>query len=103
MKKIVAWFVSKTKFGKTFGKAQSALDGYKAYLAGAALMIPGLLKLIIDIQERGLPAFTELGENPNYRMMLEGWAIIATRAAIAKTQRVTEVAAAESTVAAEKK
>jgi hypothetical protein len=68
------------------------------------MLIPGALNFILDLQsERGLPDLGSLASNPNYRMMLEGWAIIATRAAIAKTQRVAEVAAGEATMAAESK
>ena len=103
MKKMMNWFIGKTKVGKGVSSAQDFLDGYKAYIAGAAMMIPGVLNLILDFQRDGLPALTDLGHNPNYRLMLEGWGLMALRAGVAKVQRVSEVGAAEATVAAEKK
>ena len=60
MKKILGWILGKSKIGKGIDKTRGLLDGYKAYIAGAAMLIPGALNLILDFQSQ--KGFPDLGQ-----------------------------------------
>jgi len=100
MKKVVSWLIGTTKVGKAVSKVQDALDGWKAYLGGVALIVPGVCGLLIKFQENGIGGVLDMTNTDEYKMIVAGWTIMATRAAIAKTQRATEVAAGKATEAA---
>ncbi len=86
IKKLMAWFVGKTKAGKAAGSAQGWLKGKKAYLAGAALALPAIIAMLNGFVDQGLPYLMSITNTPEFAKMMEGFSIMALRAGISKAK-----------------
>lgn len=84
MDKIVTWILGFTRIGKIIEPVQKFLDGYKAYLAGTALMVPALVVILTRFSESGAGYLAGIMSTAEFKSLMEGWAIIALRAGIAK-------------------
>ena len=87
MNKIVTWFLGFTKLGKVSEKVQGWLSGKKAYLAGTGMMIPALITIISAFADQGMGYLTGIHGTPEFKQLMEGWAIIALRAGLAKAAK----------------
>lgn len=64
-----------------FGSLWAKLDGYKMKLGGVALILTGLGLIAKDLSDGG--TFTPL---EGWKLVMAGWAMIATKSAIEKTE-----------------
>lgn len=84
MTKILAWVLSFTKVGKVVEPVQRFLSGKKAYLAGAALVVPAAVSIATKFADQGLPYVMTISHTPEFDMLMQGIGIMGLRAAITK-------------------
>lgn len=84
MNKVIAWVLSFTKIGKVVEPVQKFLSGKKAYLAGAALAIPGILTIAQKFSEGGVAYLLTVTHTPEFELLMQGLGIMGLRAAITK-------------------
>lgn len=84
MKKVIGWVLGFTKIGKIILPIQKFLSGKKTYIAGAALLIPGLLGILDGVANSGMDYLMNVTGTPEWRMFLEGIAAMGLRASITK-------------------
>jgi hypothetical protein len=90
MKDMILNFVLKTAGA---GKLLNALDGKKAYVGGAGLMLGGAAMILVDLapvlaqkNAAALLAFaTSLPAHPGFQRLMEGLAVTGLRHAVAKS------------------
>lgn len=80
MNKLLGWVLGMTKLGGVYKGAQKFLDGKKAYIAGTAMMIPGLCGVLIRLSETGLSDIANLMKSEEYLSMIGGFYMIANAA-----------------------
>lgn len=90
MNKIVTWLLGLTRIGKIVEPVQKFLDGYKAYIAGTAILVPALATILTSFSQQGLSYLTAIVSTPEFKQLMEGWAVIALRAGLAKAQAAAE-------------
>lgn len=81
---MINWILKLTKVGGAVDKVRVFLDNKKTYLVGAATAVPALVGLILDFQQNGVSAFSNITNNRNYELLMVGLAMITGRAAISK-------------------
>lgn len=84
MGKVFEWVLGLTKVGKNINFVREKLMGYKTYIAGAALALPAILKIVQSFTDEGTPYLLRLTSTPEYAMLLNGIGFITGRAAISK-------------------
>lgn len=86
MNKLLSWVLSLTKLGKGVDKARGFLSGKKAYLAGAAMVVPALVTIITQFADQGTGYLLGVTGTEEFRLLLEGLSVMGLRAAIAKAE-----------------
>lgn len=84
MGKALNWILSFTKLGKVVEPVQTFLSGKKSYLAGLALAVPGLLKIIQGFSDGGVGYLMTVTHTGEFDMLMQGIGIMGLRAAITK-------------------
>ena len=80
MNKLLGWFLGMTKLGKAYSGVQTFLDGKKQYIAGTALLIPGLCGVLLKLHDTGLSDLPNLLKSEEYLSMIAGFGVIANAA-----------------------
>jgi hypothetical protein len=84
MNKMLAWVLSLTKLNKVVTPVQSFLSGKKAYIAGAALIVPALATMIQNFSDGGVSYLLAVTHTPEFDAFMQGVGIMGLRAAISK-------------------
>lgn len=79
------WILGLTKVGGMVSKLQGFLDGKKTYIAAAGLMVPALVTIIQNFSQQGASYLVHVAATPEFKQLMEAWAGIALRSAIAKS------------------
>lgn len=84
MNKVIAWVLGFTKLGKVVEPVQRFLSGKKAYLAGAALIVPALVSIATKFSDQGMSYLLGVTHTGEFDMLMQGLGIMGLRAAITK-------------------